>query len=300
MPKRKYEEGQKIGPYNTLLIKRFLKNKICYGTFQCSFCGKGFDTQIGSIANGHTKSCGCQKDNSDKIIDITGKRFGRLQVLERTNQRKGKSIVWKCRCDCGNIYYTPAQPLKDGLIISCGCYMREKARKLGKQNAFDLTNQIFGKLTCLYPINKNNKRFWVCQCECGSIIEVITADLIDGHTQSCGCLKSKGEEKISKILNELSIKYVKEKTFQDCKSEKKLRFDFYLPCYNCCIEYDGIQHFQPIERMGGEKEFKALKDRDEIKNQYCKEKNIGLIRIKYTDYENLNKDFLLNRIQRKE
>lgn len=69
---------------------------------------------------------------------------------------------------------------------------------------------------------------------------------MSGKTQSCGCLVSKGEEKINFILQELKIKFNTQKTFNDCinpKTNTKLRFDFYLPDYNCCIEYDGKQHY---------------------------------------------------------
>ena len=89
-----------IEDLGTMFTTENSKRKRRYGLYKCGFCGNEFKAQVQHINSGGTKSCGCQKDNSDKIIDITGKRFGRLQVLERTNQRKGKSIVWKCRCDC--------------------------------------------------------------------------------------------------------------------------------------------------------------------------------------------------------
>lgn len=73
----------------------------------------------------------------------------------------------------------------------------------------------------------------------------------------------------------------KENKFNDCKDQRLLPFDFYLPDYNMCIEFDGIQHFKPIEYFGGLKTYKETKRRDKIKNDYCKNNNIQLIRIKY-------------------
>lgn len=74
-------------------------------------------------------------------------------------------------------------------------------------------------------------------------------------------------------------------------------FDFYLPKYNCCIEYDGRQHFEIIERFGGLDGFINTKFRDTYKNWYCEKNNIKMIRISYKDYENieeiLNKEFKL-------
>ena len=71
------------------------------------------------------------------------------------------------------------------------------------------------------------------------------------------------------------------------KCKKELPFDFYLPDYNVCIEYDGIQHFEPVD-FGGKgqewacQQFESLKLRDDIKNAYCAANNIPLCRIKYT------------------
>jgi very-short-patch-repair endonuclease len=64
--------------------------------------------------------------------------------------------------------------------------------------------------------------------------------------------------------------------------------DFFLPEKNICIEYDGIQHFEPRSRFGGDKEFEIQKVRDSRKNDYCNKKNIRLIRISYKDYSKLN------------
>lgn len=73
-------------------------------------------------------------------------------------------------------------------------------------------------------------------------------------------------------------------TFQDCKNPKTnaiLRFDFYLPDYNCCIEYDGIQHYKDNDFF--KSTVKENQYRDETKNLYCKNNNIDLIRISYKE-----------------
>jgi len=95
--------------------------------------------------------------------------------------------------------------------------------------------------------------------------------------------KSKGEERISKILDEFEIQYNRQKSFNGCKNKYILHFDFYLPDYNICIEYDGIQHFEPIEFFGGKETLEYNKKIDSIKNEYCKINNILLIRIKYDE-----------------
>jgi very-short-patch-repair endonuclease len=73
------------------------------------------------------------------------------------------------------------------------------------------------------------------------------------------------------------------KKFKNCKNKKQLFFDFFLPDFNCCIEYDGIQHFEIVEFFGGEKSFNERLINDNIKNDFCEENNISLLRISYKD-----------------
>ena len=111
------------------------------------------------------------------------------------------------------------------------------------------------------------------------------------HLQGNGCpicSESKGELIISKLLNTLEIQYDRGKKFDDCRNLKvgrycrRLPFDFYLPEFNAVIEYDGLQHYEPVERFGGEETFKKTQIYDEIKNKYCKDNGIKMIRIPYT------------------
>ena len=76
-------------------------------------------------------------------------------------------------------------------------------------------------------------------------------------------------------------------SFIDCKNNIALRFDFYLPEHNTCIEYDGIQHFKPIKFFNGKAGLLKTIKHDQIKNRYCQNNNINLIRIKYNQRKNL-------------
>ena len=97
------------------------------------------------------------------------------------------------------------------------------------------------------------------------------------------CRESKGEIKINKILTDNNIRFERQKRFKDCIYIRTLFFDFYLLDYNICIEFDGKQHFESVERFGGVVEFEKNKKRDKIKTDYCKDNNIQLIRIKYDE-----------------
>jgi len=113
----------------------------------------------------------------------------------------------------------------------------------------------------------------------------------------CGCpmcSESVGEKNIRLFLIDKNIKYKPQKRFNDCKNIKCLPFDFYLPEHNTCVEYDGEQHFNPIEFFGGVDSYLKQIEHDKIKNEYCKNNNIRLIRIRYDEdiTEKLNQ-FLL-------
>jgi len=97
------------------------------------------------------------------------------------------------------------------------------------------------------------------------------------------CNSSKGEIKIKKILESKNIKYEIQKTFKNCKYKQSLKFDFYLIDYNTCIEYDGEQHFIKYRFEKNEEKLKIRQLRDSIKNEFCLNNNISLIRINFDD-----------------
>ena len=109
------------------------------------------------------------------------------------------------------------------------------------------------------------------------------------------CKNSKGEIEIQKILINRNINHIQQKTFPGCKDLKVLPFDFYLPDHTMCIEFDGRHHFESIENWGGIKRLKNTQKHDQIKNIYCKENNIKLIRIKYDEniIDKINENFKL-------
>ena len=97
------------------------------------------------------------------------------------------------------------------------------------------------------------------------------------------CSESKGEEVIRKYLISNGVEYIRQYKFIGCKSIKLLKFDFYLPNNNVCIEYNGRQHYESVEKFGGKTELYNIQMRDKIKIDYCDNNNVKLIIIKYTD-----------------
>lgn len=74
-----------------------------------------------------------------------------------------------------------------------------------------------------------------------------------------------------------------QKTFENCSSKALLRFDFYLPEHNLCIEYNGIQHYESVGYFGGDENLTIVQKRDNIKKDYCINENIKLLIIKYDE-----------------
>ena len=140
-----------------------------------------------------------------------------------------------------------------------------------------------------------------CVCtDCGTVWAPRARSLKTG--QGCPiCKSSKGETVIAKYLLEHSIRYATQHSFSDCLSPKgnPLKFDFYLPDKNIIIEYDGEQHFAPVDFKGrgledAKRIFIESKQRDEIKNQYCQKHDIHLIRIPYNQINQI--DEILTRL----
>lgn len=237
-----------------------------------------------------------------KAYDLTNQRFGRLVVKYKCDYKKGNKYPWHCICDCGNEVDVRTQDLTTGKTQSCGCLQKEEASEVGKktsQNNFthefkDISGQIFGRLTAIERVKTLTKPTkWKCQCRCGNIVIVRLSDLTTGNTSSCGCMVSKGQEKISLLLRQYNIPFEKEKQFEDsiyADTNGFFRFDFYVN-NSYLIEYDGKQHYE--ENTFFKLSLSDQKKRDNEKNLWCKNHNIKLIRIPYYQYSKLTIEDLL-------
>lgn len=125
-----------------------------------------------------------------KITDLTGMKFGKLIVINRAeNSSNGnnRNSRWLCKCDCGKEIITYGLNLKGGSTKSCGCL--KKGRK-----AVDMAGMRFGRLTVIkraedYVCSNNKHPRWLCKCDCGKEIVVISGSIKRGNTKSCGCLR---------------------------------------------------------------------------------------------------------------
>lgn len=165
--------GQRFGKLTVLGPSDRRANGFMVWDCQCD-CGSKKGVPTPNLTSGRTKSCGCAR-----LKDLTGKEFGKLTVLEKTDLRSNGFVVWKCACSCGNITMVTTNNLTGGTVRSCGC-TRYK----------DLSGMRFGRLTALRPSTqrKGGHILWQCRCDCGSSVLAVSSDLTNGRKTSCGCL----------------------------------------------------------------------------------------------------------------
>lgn len=268
-------------------------------------CGKTVTVRADSLTSYKTQSCGClQRDNvrKSKIRDLRNRTFGRLTVVD-IDKTSSKPVKWLCKCNCGNpdIISVSTKLLVSSRKKSCGCLQRESRNQSRPNKVFYLVGERYGRLTVIDFYKKINREyFWTCKCDCGNITHVSSTNLKNRHTQSCGCINSKGEELIQKILSENGITFQKQYSFNDLLNDNgnKMRFDFAVLDQNqnllYLIEFDGIHHYK--SRTNGwntDEHLIATKHNDEMKDAYCREHDIYLLRIPYYEFQNIDINMLV-------
>lgn len=161
-----------------------------------------------------------------------------------------------------------------------------------KGNVIEMTGQKFGHLTVLSRQGSDTRgeALWECECDCPAHTKLIVlgSSLRTGHTTSCGCeRRSKGELKVEQILRNNNISFIQEYQAFKFANNKWAKFDFYIN-NQYLIEYDGeTPYLFNLHGWHNQEQLKAQQERDVIKNQWCKDNNIPLIRIPYTHLKKL-------------
>jgi protein-arginine kinase activator protein McsA len=245
------------------------------------------------IPHKHLQKHGCQKcgairktkDTTEGFIkkakEIHGDKYD-YSLVEYINRSTKVKIICK-------VHGMFEQMPQSHLITRSGCYKCGRiasGKKLSKSSG-EFINKIIKVHGNVYDYSlvdyKNAESIIKIICKIHGVFQQKAKTHREGHgCQKCYAFKSKGEEKIRKFLQKNNILFEEQKTFNECKNKIKLRFDFYLPKHNALIEYDGIQHYKPINSWGGKIRFKEIIKSDKIKNEFAKQNHIKLLRIKYT------------------
>ena len=126
-----------------------------------------------------------------KLKDLTGQKFGKLTVVNRAENKistSGRQLTrWNCVCDCGNEYVAFTDYLRQSSCPSCGC---EATKNRIEKNRKNNIGEKYGRLTILDIIWETKPTKAICKCSCGNDFVGAKADIVSGHTQSCGCLQS--------------------------------------------------------------------------------------------------------------
>jgi len=273
-------ELARINPKIEVLGK--YKNSYTKILCKCKICGWEWRVAPNSLLSRKTGCRKCfDKANSlrySKSQDVFIKEMSNINPnIEIIGQYVNNMTKIKCRCPEGHVW----EPTPNNLLAGSGCVDCAGLRK-------KTHGEFIKELALLNPdievvseyTGSNNKLKCVCNID-GHVWETTPNHLLEG--KGCPkCSASKGEKQIAKYLKKHNIPYNYQHTFDDCRNIYPLVFDFYIPNMKTTIEYDGEQHFQPIDYFGGQEAFEDTKRRDWIKNKYCIDNNIYMIRIPYT------------------
>lgn len=259
-------------------------------TFQCIICGEIFRQIAYYVYSG---KCGCKKCNNNKGVNNVKKR---LEINNPTIEYVDgytdphKKATFRCKL-CGHVWMSTAYEVYTGNSHCPNCspspYLLSEEDIKERLNKNNPTIEYVGGYT-----GSLNKAIFRCE-KCGYIWETIAFSVYLGKTGCPKCAFSKGEDRIARYLESKNIDYKSGWTFEDCKNIYLLPFDFYLPNKNTCIEYDGEFHFLPVIRSKSttieqaKENLKKVQFRDNIKNNYCKNNNINILRIPYTEFNNI-------------
>ena len=171
---------------------------------RCS-CGTERIVAARNLIAGVSGSCGCltrERVKEALSVDYTGRRFGKLLVLEKGEASATGAPRWKCLCDCGKECLVLASSLRTGKRTSCGCDSRK-----GKHMVKDVTGQKFAMLTALYPTGErghNGSIIWHCRCDCGNEADIALDRLKYSDVISCGCMREKCDRELQEKLTHVA------------------------------------------------------------------------------------------------
>lgn len=164
--------------------------------------------------------------------DLIGQRFGRLEVIEKSNKRDlSGNIYWKCKCDCGNTVVVQGRSLRNGRTKSCGCYKKDLWDTHIKEKFIDMTGERYGYLTVIERgkdyVFKGNRHTttWICRCDCGNTTRTTRTNLITGKAKSCGCKSPRFNEKHGECGTRLYKIWASMK--QRCENKNHIYYDSY-------------------------------------------------------------------------
>lgn len=288
-------------PYIDILTK--YKNATSKLKCKCLKCGYEWNTNANNLKG---QKYGCAKcankriwdsrrkttdDFKKEIFDIYGNNISIL------SEYIGSHDKVKCKCNIDDTIWeaTPTNLLTSKIACPTCCGLQTSIRcKKTNEEFIKQLNEVNPNIIPLEAYVDDHKKI-LCSCKIHKDYKwmVMPNKILHKNTGCPRCAKSvsSNEIKLQNILLKWGYKFETQKRFKDCKDKYSLPFDIYLIDFNILIEYDGEQHYKIINRdISNEKKIKNLEiiqKHDIIKNEYCKNKNIPLIRIPYWEQDDL-------------
>lgn len=298
------EKYSKINPYNLENIMLDIKDNnennsipLFYNNgelkIKCGVCGNIFTRKYKDFIRSKHKVC----DNCYKIVHKT--KIKEIDSVKKEVEKYGFVPMFESYNGIHSKLDIMDSDGYKGSVCLVNIRKGSKISKFAKYNKFAIENIrrycFFNDFNCTIPEQKYKGWDYDIKviCKCGREFLVNTTHLIDDNQFLCAyCSKSKSanEQIIENWLKANGINYEMQYKFNDCFYKGKLLFDFYLKEYNIAIEVDGEQHYRPVMFSGNieksKEQYEEIKIRDKIKNDYCKNNNIKLIRISYKEINN--------------
>lgn len=287
---------------NYTFIEFFQKNNRKYLRYYCNKHKIENETSCKNFIEGQ----GCKKCGIDKIKDyltLSEEEIKKevdwnkdeLLSYERIEEKNNTRLFLILKCKKHNCTYKSSfYHYKKGVRCSkCGYEKVAISNSKSKEENFkdfkkyEKDNE---EVVDVYRDKKQKRWFGIIKCTKHGLFHISKKDY-KGMGGCPKCSSSKGENKIREYLKSIFFDFIEQYKFKDCKNINPLPFDFYIPSLNIAIEYDGKQHFEVVPFSKDENKnienFKRCQQNDKIKTQYCKDNNIKLVRIPYTEFDNI-------------
>lgn len=259
----------------------------------CNICNYEWSVEADTLL----KRKGCPKclkrikKTHEVFLQEVNKVNPHIELLSEYINSKTK-IKRKCKL-CGDISEMLPNDILENVCKGCASI---KARNNLAKSHVDFCNDFKEKYGDTYLILddyiNSSTKITIKHTECNNTFTYLPSNIYNRNVHICPhCYNkvSNGERVIENIFNKRKISYHQHKTFPTLRGINNgfLSYDFYLKDYNVLIEFQGIQHYEPISAFGGEEQFKIQQEHDSRKRAYAKQNNIKLIEIPYWDFDNI-------------
>jgi hypothetical protein len=273
------DEYEVLGEYKNTMTKILMKHNKCNHQWlitPCHFLEGTRCNKCGGTLKYTTETF------KEKMYELIGNEY---EVLGEYKNVMTKILIKHNICDY-EYYVIPNNFLKGQRCPRCAGVLPYTTETF-KEKIKILTNDEYEVLD---EYMNNRTKISIKHNICNNIYKVAPSNFLCGNRCPI-CAESKGEQRVRYWLEDSNIKFKTQYIFDDLKDAKCLKFDFGVLDKNnnlkYLIEYDGKQHYEWIEGWMTKKEFKKLQYHDQLKNNYCEQNNIQLIRISYWEFDNI-------------